>query len=328
SFSGVLAFAHQHLPDKFSPRAISSVLVGYPTTQKGYILYDLTTHKIFTTRHVTFHESKFPFHTNPHPNSPSQSFIPNPQSSHLSIPNTPLPVHEQSSFTSPTSTFQNYDLHNTPSTSHNNLPSSTNNNSQTHSSNSSSTDTSPNININSATSPSPPPSDPPQLSTINSNPPTPTSTITSPTTDPPPQNHPTKTSTRTHKLPTKLQDYHITLPKLQALEANKTWTITSLPPGKVSIGHKWVYRIKCKADGTLDKYKARLIAKGFTQKEGIDYHDTFAPVAKMVTVRAMLAIVIHNNWYIAQLDANNAFLHGDLTKEVYMTIPQDITHYT
>ncbi|GJW05123.1 retrovirus-related pol polyprotein from transposon TNT 1-94 [Tanacetum coccineum] len=103
--------------------------------------------------------------------------------------------------------------------------------------------------------------------------------------------------------------------ELQALEANKTWTITSLPPGKIPIGHKWVYRIKCKADGTLDKYKERLVAKGFTQKEGIDYYDTFALVAKMVTIRAMLAIAINNNWYIAQLDVNNVFLHGDLTEE-------------
>ncbi|GKE23555.1 retrovirus-related pol polyprotein from transposon TNT 1-94, partial [Tanacetum coccineum] len=103
--------------------------------------------------------------------------------------------------------------------------------------------------------------------------------------------------------------------ELQAFEANKTWTITSLHPGKILIGHKWVYRIKCKANGTLDKYKARLVAKGFTQKEGIGYHDTFALVAKMVTVRAMLAIAINNNWYIAQQDVNNAFLHGDLTEE-------------
>nr|GEX58364.1 hypothetical protein [Tanacetum cinerariifolium] len=85
--------------------------------------------------------------------------------------------------------------------------------------------------------------------------------------------------------------------ELQALEANKTWTITSLPPGKVPIGHKWVYKIKCKADGTLEKYKAKFVAKGFTQKKGIDYHDTFAPEAKMVTIRAMLAIAIHNNCY-------------------------------
>ncbi|GJW90560.1 retrovirus-related pol polyprotein from transposon TNT 1-94 [Tanacetum coccineum] len=110
--------------------------------------------------------------------------------------------------------------------------------------------------------------------------------------------------------------------ELAALEANHTWSITELPPGKTPLGNKWVYRIKCKADGTIDKYKARLVAKGFTQQEGIDFHETFAHVAKMVTVRALLATAIHNNWQIAQLDINNAFLHGDLIEEIYMKLPQ------
>lgn len=110
--------------------------------------------------------------------------------------------------------------------------------------------------------------------------------------------------------------------ELKALEANNTWTITKLPPGKHPIGCKWVYRIKLHADGTIERYKARLVAKGFTQIEGIDYKETFAPVAKMVTVRALLVATVHHNWFIEQLDINNAFLRGDLHEEVYMTVPQ------
>ncbi|GKC99743.1 retrovirus-related pol polyprotein from transposon TNT 1-94 [Tanacetum coccineum] len=111
--------------------------------------------------------------------------------------------------------------------------------------------------------------------------------------------------------------------EIQALENNKTWDLTSLPANKSPIGCKWVFRIKYFIDGTIDKFKARLMAKGFTQSEGIDYKETFAPVAKMVTIRALLALAVQRNWFIQQQDVNNAFLHGDLNEELYMTLFQD-----
>lgn len=110
--------------------------------------------------------------------------------------------------------------------------------------------------------------------------------------------------------------------EIQALEQNDTWTLETLPKGKRAIDSKWVYKIKYKPNGDVERYKARLVAKGFTQVEGEDFHDTFAPVAKLVTVRTLLAVATKNNWLIHQLDVNNAFLHGDLHEEVYMKIPQ------
>ena len=110
--------------------------------------------------------------------------------------------------------------------------------------------------------------------------------------------------------------------EIAALEANNTWTLTPLPPNKKSIGCKWVYKIKYKADGSIERYKARLVAKGFTQKEGIDYFEKFSPVAKMVSVKVLLAVTTIKGWFLSQLDVNNAFHHGDLDEEVYMALPQ------
>ena len=103
--------------------------------------------------------------------------------------------------------------------------------------------------------------------------------------------------------------------EIQALEANHTWVLTNLPVSKVPIGCKRVYKIKHRADGSINRFKARLVVKGYTQQEGLDYYKTFSPVVKFVIVRTLLAIVVALNWHLVQLDINNAFLHGDLDEE-------------
>ena len=100
--------------------------------------------------------------------------------------------------------------------------------------------------------------------------------------------------------------------ELAALDANHTWSLTFLPHGKKPIGCRWVYKIKRHSNGTIEHFKAGLVAKGYTQLEGLDYHDTFSPTAKMITVHCLLALAAAQNWSLHQLYVNNAFLHGDL----------------
>ncbi|GKU93759.1 hypothetical protein SLEP1_g7327 [Rubroshorea leprosula] len=103
-----------------------------------------------------------------------------------------------------------------------------------------------------------------------------------------------------------------------ALEKNGTWTIETLPLDKRAIDSKWVYKIKFKPDGIVERYKARLVAKGFTQIEGLDFHETFAPVAKMVTVRTLLALASIKRWELHQLDVNNAFLQAQKLSKFHL----------
>jgi hypothetical protein len=94
-----------------------------------------------------------------------------------------------------------------------------------------------------------------------------------------------------------------------------------LPQGKQPVGCKWVFTIKHTPEGKVDRYKARLVAKGYTQTYGIDYEETFAPVAKMNSVRTLISCAVNLDWEIYQMDVKNAFLHGDLQEEIYMEIP-------
>ncbi|PRQ56213.1 putative RNA-directed DNA polymerase [Rosa chinensis] len=110
--------------------------------------------------------------------------------------------------------------------------------------------------------------------------------------------------------------------ELEALQKSNTWQLVPPPQGKKAVGCRWVFTVKHNADGSVIRYKARLVAKGFTQTYGIDYDETFAPVAKMTTIRVLLSIAASLNWPLRQFDVKNAFLHGELAEEeVYMSLP-------
>ncbi|KAA0054937.1 Beta-galactosidase [Cucumis melo var. makuwa] len=114
---------------------------------------------------------------------------------------------------------------------------------------------------------------------------------------------------------------NVVMEEMKALEKNNTWEICALPKGHKPVGCKWVFTLKYKVDGTLDRHKARLIVKGFTQTYGVDYSETFSPVTKLNTVRVLLSVAVNKDWPLYQLDVKNAFLNGDLVEEVYMSPP-------
>ena len=110
--------------------------------------------------------------------------------------------------------------------------------------------------------------------------------------------------------------------EISALNKNETWEKCELPRGKKTVGCRWVYTIKYLVDGTIEQYKARLVAQGYTQTYGVDYSKTFSPVAKIDIIRVLFSIVANKEWPLHQFDVKNAFLHGKIEEEVYMKVPQ------
>jgi hypothetical protein len=324
-----------NIQHKFDERSKSGIFVGYPFNQKGYRIYDMNTRKIYVSRDVQFYETMFPYQDLQSPSSTNEISI-----------NTQIldcEFDDSSSTLSPESS-------NPPGNSHNDntndtivtIPTPQDDNSSDISSIPVET-----LQQNPPTTNNPPDRRYPQRLR------TPSIRLTDHICE---INHVTSKSAfplknylslsnlsnshqaflinvienkepQSYSQAIKSAEWREAMAKeIHALESNNTWVLSPLPKGKSAIGCKWVYKIKYHSDGTVERYKARLVAKGYNQVHGIDYHDTFAPVAKLVTVRLLLSIAAIKNWSLHQLDVNNAFLQGDLNEEVYMKLPPGFSH--
>lgn len=110
--------------------------------------------------------------------------------------------------------------------------------------------------------------------------------------------------------------------EIQQLLDNGTWEVVQLPPGRKAIGCRWVFKVKRNADGTIERYKGRLVAKGFSQRPGFEYTETFAPTAKWAALRAVLAIAAYEDLELESVDISTAFLNGNIDTDVYMQQPE------
>ena len=109
--------------------------------------------------------------------------------------------------------------------------------------------------------------------------------------------------------------------EINSMHSNEAWDLVELPPGKPVINNKWVFRLKLHPDGTIDKYRARLVIQGCAQRPGIDYEETFSPVTRLDTIRTLLAVAATERMILKQFDVSAAFLYGDVNEEIYMRQP-------
>ena len=112
--------------------------------------------------------------------------------------------------------------------------------------------------------------------------------------------------------------------EMDSLYGNNVWELVELPKDRKAVGSKWVFKVKTSADGSVERYKARLVAQGFSQKYGIDYDEVFCPVVRSESIRTVIALATQNGLQLHQMDVTSAFLNGDLEEEVYMKQPQGV----
>jgi hypothetical protein len=106
--------------------------------------------------------------------------------------------------------------------------------------------------------------------------------------------------------------------EIEVIEKNKTWKLVDIPQDKEIISVKWIYKIKYNENCSIQRNKTMLVAKGYSQQLGVDFHETFAPVARLETMRALISLESQNGWLLYQLDVKSAFLNGEVKEEVYV----------
>ncbi|KAJ9566937.1 hypothetical protein OSB04_002903 [Centaurea solstitialis] len=282
---GCLCYPHIRTPHKLAPRTTPCIFLGYPSQHRGYRCLDLSSRKILISRHVVFDETSFPFRSMTPDSPPPYTF--------LDQFDPPSPI-SQYLFETPSPTEPTHSPVHVPEFS---------------------------VNQPAHSPPTPPPPPPP-----------------------PPPAHPMVTRLR-HGItkPINRLNLHVSaessIPKsyihalrdpnwtiamqdeFNALIANETWELVPRPPRANVVRSMWLFKKKFKADGSLDRYKARLVANGKSQRPEIDCDETFSPVVKPATIRSVLSIAVSRKWPIHQLDVKNAFLHGHLHETVYMHQP-------
>ncbi|GJR21033.1 ribonuclease H-like domain-containing protein [Tanacetum coccineum] len=312
---GCLCYPHIYTKHKLEPRATPSIYLGQASNHHGYRCLDLKTNKIIISRHVTFDETVFPYSSTKPALPPTYTFLDDiPDIIPPAIPTNPTVQLPPEPITP---------IHNTPIQHHpdaDQLP------------------TTPAVQQQTPT---------PAQSPTTQNKPVAQSPIIIP--DPPENPNPVSVYPMVTRFrvgtncPTECLNLHVfsvsPLPKsyrgafsgpnwqnamrdeYHALIKNKTWTLVPRPPDTNIVRCMWLFRHKYLADGMLSRYKARLVAIGITQLEGVDVDETFSLVVKPGTIRTVLSLAVFHHWLVHQLDVKNAFLHLDLSEIVYMHQP-------
>ncbi|KAJ9556147.1 hypothetical protein OSB04_010761 [Centaurea solstitialis] len=354
----VFPYLRHYSEHKLAPRSLPCVFIGYSSKYKGFRCLDPVTSRIYVSSHAQFDEKMFPFSSStiaePNPDLPVLTFSDfpilqptNPPISSCQPPaptSSPCPLCMDSPLTPP-SIAQSLAPQPTPPT----VPAPPT--------------TTPLVSAAHPTSPTVPAS-PTTTPLFTAAQPTSPTIPAPPIIQQPPVSAPTNSShpmitrakagifkprhiadlSQLNHLPLHSALYATTDPtsfktaerdpkwvramqqELDALRKNNTWSLVPRPINRKIVGSKWLYRTKFHSDGSVERYKARLVAQGFSQTPGLDYSHTFSPVVKASTVRVILSLAVINKWNLHQLDVNNAFLHGHLDECVYMEQPPGFAH--